>query len=139
MGCGSYPLTEMTIARLFEVHVVGIDKNLKAVKRAGNVILKKKFDKKITIEYGNGVNYPVEDFDTIIVSSCALPKVAILNHIFTKAKTNSSIIVRDLDIATEEILDCINEYENIVIEKRIHHPVPSLMPIGWNAFYLKKN
>jgi precorrin-6B methylase 2 len=138
IGCGSYPLTEMTIARLFEIDVVGIDKNTKAVKRASEVILKKQFDKKIIIEQGNGADYPVEEFDMIIVSSCALPKKDILNHIFTKAKKNSIIVIRDLDTSTDEILAHINEYKYITIEKRIHHPVPSLMPIGWNAFYLKK-
>jgi precorrin-6B methylase 2 len=138
IGCGSYPLTEMTIVRLFEVDVVGIDKNTKAVKRANEVILKKQFDKKITIKQGNGVDYPVEEFDMIIVSSCALPKTDILNHVFTKAKKNSIIIIRDLDTSTDEFLDYINEYKYITIEKRIHHPAPSLMPIGWNAFHLKK-
>ena len=138
IGCGSYPLTEMTIARLFEVDVVGIDKNTKAVKRANEVILKKQFDKKIIIEQGNGADYPVEEFDMIIVSSCALPKTDILNHVFTKAKKNSIIVIRDLDTSTDEFLDYINEYKYITIEKRIHHPAPSLMPIGWNAFHLKK-
>ena len=138
IGCGSYPLTEMTIVRLFEVDVVGIDKNTKAVKRANEVILKKQFDKKIIIEQGNGADYPVEEFDMIIVSSCALPKTDILNHVFTKAKKNSIIVIRDLDTSTDEFLDYINEYKYITIEKRVHHPVPSLMPIGWNAFYLKK-
>jgi len=138
IGCGSYPLTEMTIVRLFEVDVVGIDKNTKAVKRANEVILKKQFDKKITIKQGNGVDYPVEEFDMIIVSSCALPKTDILNHVFTKAKKNSIIIIRGLDTSTDEFLDYINEYKYITIEKRIHHPAPSLMPIGWNAFHLKK-
>lgn len=138
IGCGSYPLTEMTIARLFEVDIIGIDKNTKAVKRANEVILKKQFDKKITIKQGNGVDYPVEEFDMIIVSSCALPKTDILNHVFTKAKKNSIIIIRDLDTSTDEFLDYINEYKYITIEKRIHHPAPSLMPIGWNAFHLKK-
>jgi len=138
IGCGSYPLTEMTIARLFEVDVVGIDKNTKAVKRANEVILKKQLHKKIIIEQGNGADYPVEEFDMIIVSSCALPKTDILNHIFTKAKKNSIIVIRDLDTSTDEFLEYINEYKYITIEKRIHHLVPFLMPIGWSAFYLKK-
>ena len=137
IGCGSYPLTEMTIVRLFEVDVVGIDKNTKAVKRANEVILKKQFDKKIIIEQGSGADYPVEEFDMIIVSSCALPKTDILNHIFTKAKKNTIIVIRDLDTSTDDFLEHINEYKYITIEKRIHHTIPYLMG-GWNAFYLKK-
>jgi precorrin-6B methylase 2 len=138
IGCGSYPLTEMTLVRVFDVDVVGIDKNTKAVKRANKVVLKKQMDKKIKIEQGNGAYYPIEDFDMIIVSSCALPKTDILNHVFTNAKKNSTIIVRDLDTSTDEFLEHLNEYNYITIEKRIHHNSPSIMPIGWNAFYLKK-
>jgi len=138
VGCGSYPLTEMTLTELFKVEVVGIDKNKKAVKRANEVILKKHLDKKITIKQGNGAKYPLEKFDIIIVSSCALPKKEILSHIFKTAKKKSIIIIRDLDAVTDEILNCIDAHKNITIEKRIHHPVPCLLLLGWNAFHLKK-
>ena len=40
VGCGSYPLTEMTIARLFDISIVGIDKSSKAIQRANEVIRK---------------------------------------------------------------------------------------------------
>jgi precorrin-6B methylase 2 len=139
VGCGSYPLTEMTLVRLFEVNVVGIDKNKKAVQRANKVITKKNLTKKITIMQGNGADFPLDTFDVIIVSSCALPKKDILTHIFKTAKKNCSIIIRDLEGVTEEILHNISKYDNITIEKKINHPVPYILPIGWNAFYLKKH
>ena len=41
VGCGSYPLTEMTLAKLFDVKIVGIDRSKKAVMRASEVIFKK--------------------------------------------------------------------------------------------------
>jgi len=138
IGCGSYPLTEITIAKLFDVNIVGIDKNLKAVKRANEVILQKRLKNKIKIEQGNGSNFPVKKFDMIIVSSCAVPKKDILNHILKTAKQECFIIVRDLDIETDEILTCIKNQKNITIVKRIHHPVPSIFPIGWEAFHLIK-
>ena len=138
VGCGSYPLTEMTLAKLFDVKIVGIDKSKKAVMRASEVILKKQLDKKITIEQGNGANYPLEKFDMIIVSSCALPKKEIFDHIFKTAKKNSIIIIRDLDAVMDEILSYINAYKDITIEKRIHHPNPFKPLLGWNAFHLKK-
>ena len=138
VGCGSYPLTEMTLAKLFDVKIVGIDKSSKAVKRAKEVIIRKKFEKQISIDQGNGADFPIDKFDVIIVSSCALPKKDILCHIFETAKKNSIIIIRDIDAVTDEILKCIDSYKNITIEKRIHHPVPWSLLFGWNTFHLKK-
>jgi len=138
IGCGSYPLTEMTLAKLFDVKIVGIDKSKKAVMRASEVVLKKKLNNKITIEKGNGANYSLEKFDMVIVSSCALPKKEIFDHIFKTAKKNSIIIIRDLDAVIDEILSCIDANEDITIEKRIHHPNPFKPFLGWNAFHLKK-
>ncbi len=138
VGCGSYPLTEMTLAKLFDVKIVGIDKSKKAVMRASEVIDKKQLDKKITIKQGNGANYPLEKFDMIIVSSCALPKKEIFDHIFKTAKKNCIIIIRDIDVVTDENLSCINAHKDIIIEERIHHSNPFKPLLGWNAFHLKK-
>jgi len=138
IGCGSYPLTEMTLANLFDINIVGIDKNERAVQRARKVIIKEKLQKKISINKGNGANYPVGSFDLIIVSGCALPKNAILTHIFKKAKKNCNIIIRDLEGAMEDTINCINAHKNIHLEREIYHPSPSRYLLGWNAFHVKK-
>lgn len=137
IGCGAYPLSEIAFARLFNTHVVGIDKNPKVVELADEVISSLKLDKKIKIEHGNGTNYPVDKFDIIIVSSCSLPKAKILENVFKLAKRPSTIIVRELDIATDGILDYVNSYDDIVFQKKIHHQ-SLLLPIGWNAFFFTK-
>jgi precorrin-6B methylase 2 len=138
IGCGAYPMTEITLAKLFGIEVTGIDKNPKAVKLAEEFIHKYKLDDKINIEHGNGVNYPANKFDVIIISSCSYPKVKILHHIFKSAKKHSIIIVRELDIATDDILECIDSHKDIILEKRIHHPAPILLLTGWDAFFLIK-
>lgn len=138
IGCGSFPLTEMTIANLSEANIVGIDKNKKAVSRGREVILKENLQNKIKIEQGNGANYPVKDFDLIIVSGCALPKKEILSHLFKDSKKNCNIIVRDLEGTLDDTINCINAHKNIVIKKRIDHPSPSFFVLGWSAFYLEK-
>jgi predicted HAD superfamily phosphohydrolase len=96
-----------------------------------------KLDKKIKIEHGNGTNYPVDKFDVIIVSSCSLPKAKILENVFKLAKKPCTIIIRELDIATDGILNYVNSYKDIVFEKKIHHQ-SLLLPIGWNAFFFTK-
>ena len=43
----------------------------KAVKSANEVILKKNLNDKIKINHGDGINYPIQNFDVVIISSCA--------------------------------------------------------------------
>jgi precorrin-6B methylase 2 len=139
IGCGAYPLTEIELAKLFNVKVVGIDKNPLAVKLANEVIQKERLGKKIKIEHGDGVNHPVNKFDVIIISSCSSPKLKILEHIFKIAKKQSVIIVREIDAAVERVLEYINSRNDVTQVKKIHHtPFPFLHPIGWNSIYLKK-
>lgn len=139
IGCGAYPLSEIALANLFGVEVVGIDKNPKAVKLANEVISKKKLDTKVKIEHGDGTNYSVEKYDVIIVSSCSIPKVKILDNIFKKAKKQSTIVIREINIATDAILESIDYHKDVVFVKKVrHHPGSFLSPIAWNAIYLTK-
>ena len=139
IGCGSYPLTEIVLAHCSTGHIVGIDKNQQTVTQAQHIIKKNKLDDRITIIHGDGLHYPVEDFDVIIVSSCSLPKVQILQHLFQKAKSNSTIIVREVDIASQDIKDCLATHQNIQLKKQVrHNPFPFFEPIGWTTFCLIK-
>jgi protein-L-isoaspartate O-methyltransferase len=139
IGCGSYPLTEIVLAHCSTGHIVGIDKNQQTVTQARHIIKKNKLDDRITIIHGDGLHYPVEDFDVIIVSSCSLPKVQILQHLFQKAKSNSTIIVREVDIASQDITDCLAAYKIIELKKQVrHNPFPFFEPIGWTTFCLIK-
>ena len=73
IGSGAFPLTEITLAETIGATVVGIDNSIKAVESADDIIHKKNLQSKIKIVYGNGTNYPTNDFDVVIVSSCASP------------------------------------------------------------------
>ena len=140
IGCGAYPLTQLVLAQCSSGTVVGIDKNPLAVQRAREVISRHHLQNKITIHQGNGTDYPVNDFDMILISSCSLPKVQILEHLFKNAKHQSTIIVREVSIATADILHCINAHPEIEIIQQMHHtPFPFYGPLGWDTFYLRKN
>ncbi|MBN1280971.1 MAG: methyltransferase domain-containing protein [Candidatus Thermoplasmatota archaeon] len=139
IGCGAYPLTEMVLADCSSGPIVGIDKNLHTVHKAQHVIQQHHLTNHLTIIHGDGLDYPIEQFDVIIVSSCSLPKVKILTHLFEKAKSHSIIIVREVDIAAQEILHCIDAHQDITVEKQVHHnPFPFFEPIGWTTLCLKK-
>jgi precorrin-6B methylase 2 len=140
IGCGAYPMTEITLVKIFSVDVTGIDKNPKAIKLAEEFIRDQKFDNKnkIKIELGDGVSYPLDKFDVLIISSCSYPKVRILDHVFKCAKKNSLIIVRELNTAKDDILKCINSHKDIVLEGKIHHPSPFFFLTSWDTFFLTK-
>jgi len=139
IGCGAYPITAMTITRINGAKIVGIDKNLKSVKLARNLINKKNLQKRITIEQGSGENYPVDRFDTIIISGCSYPREKILKHIFEKAKNNSKIIVRDPYSTVKSLIKSIDSYQNIKIVKKIDNSSRFLFRnFKWQSFYLIK-
>jgi precorrin-6B methylase 2 len=136
IGCGSYPLTEITLATFSSKEIVGIDKNQNAVKLAKEIIRKKKLDESITIHHGNGISFPVKEFDVIIISSCSTPMEKILENIFKKATKNSTIIVRVLDTTIDSIMNYIQKNFDITFVKRLHFKTYFFIPISWNALYI---
>jgi precorrin-6B methylase 2 len=139
IGCGSYPLTEIVLANCTKGKIVGIDKNNKSVQRGQQVIKKNKLDKRIVLKHGDGLDFPVEEFDMVIVSSCSQPKEKILQHLFQKVRPQGTIIVREVDIATKDILNYVNAHPDIELKQQIrHNPFPFFEPIGWTTFCLTK-
>lgn len=139
IGCGSYPLTEIILASCTKGKIVGIDKNSQSVHRGQQVIKKNNLDNRIVLKHGDGLDFPVEEFDMVIVSSCSQPKVKILQHLFQKVKSHSTIIVREVDIATKDIINYIDAHPNIELKQQIrHNPFPFFEPIGWTTFCLTK-
>lgn len=136
IGCGSYPITAMVLAEINDVNIVTIDNNARAVKLANKVIRMKNLDGKIRVKHGYGTKYPLEEFDTIIISSCSVPKTKVLEYVLKNAKLQSRIILRDSFLDIESIIDNLNIHQNItIVEKIENHPIPS---IGWKSFYLLK-
>jgi precorrin-6B methylase 2 len=139
IGSGAFPLTEITLAEEIGTTVVGIDKSRKAVESADDVVREKNLQDKIKINLGNGKNYPIKEFDVIIISSCASPMVKIIEHVFKNAKSNSKIIVRAIETSLKPLIESIDLQKNIIFVKKIeHHPFPFLKPFGWQSFYLIK-
>ena len=139
IGCGAYPLTEITLSKKPGKEIVGIDKNHKAVASARNIIQNKKLDKKIKIRHGNGINYSVNGFDIIIISSCSTPKEKILENIFKNANENCIIIVREINSTINPIMDYINQQNQVTYVNKVQFSTLFLIPFFWNAIYLTKN
>ena len=136
IGCGAYPITALTLARFNGGKITAIDRNPRAVKLANQVIKKRNLHDKITIKNGDGTNYSVGEFDTIIVSGCTVPKIDVLENVFDTAQPDSKIIVREMPTASRAVAQCIKSYDNIeFMEKVGNHPFPTSK---WESFYLVK-
>jgi len=139
IGCGAYPVTAITIAKISEAKIVGIDKNPRSIKLARDIVKKRNLQTKIIIEHGNGMQYCLKDFDVIIISGCSYPKKQILERIFETAKPRSKIVFRSSYKPTKSILSCINSYkDSITIKKIENYPLIFKKAFGWQSFYLIK-
>ena len=136
IGCGSYPITAMTLAETNHTNIVTIDTNCKSVKLANDVIHRGNFVGKITAAVGDGTKYPLEEFDTIIVSGCSVPKIEVTEYILKNAKPQSRIIIRESYSSMKSLINRIDSHKNIeIIDEMDSHP---FLTSRWKSFYLMK-
>ncbi len=118
IGCGSYPITALTLSDISDIKVVTIDQNKKSVDIANQVIKRKNLEKKISAKNGEGGKYSLQDFDTIIISGCSVPKIQVIYHVFENAKKNSRIIIREA-LFKDMIINIIKNRKDLKLEKKI--------------------
>ncbi len=136
IGCGSYPITAMVLAELDNVDVVTIDNNSRAIKRANQVLKRKNLNGKIRAELGNGIKYPLDKFDTIIISGCSVPKIKVFERVLKDAKSNSNIILRSSIADAEGFIKNLNPPRGISIVKKMEN---HLFPYSkWGSFFIYK-
>jgi len=136
IGCGMFPITALTLADEYDLNIVAIDNRKDVIKTAKQIIKNKKLEKKITVEIGEGETYPLKRFDTIIISSCSIPKIKILENIFKNAKPDCKIIVRELQQERDLITDYINSNKNFLVNGEIDNY--AFFGLKWKSFYFTK-
>jgi len=67
IGCGAIPYTSEIIARYAGAKVVAIDNDPKIILRAKSYIQKKGIST-VSVEYGDGIDFPLEKFSVVYVS-----------------------------------------------------------------------
>lgn len=140
IGCGTYPLTELILnSSCNPQKIKGIDNRKKATIIARKYIATQNNNQKISIDYGDGTQYNLNGFSTIIVSSCATPKTSILQHLIKNASSQTKIILREVESAAPSIDTYLKQQRNIIIQDRLtHHPFPFVKPFGWISYLLIK-
>jgi len=94
LGCGAFPSASIFIAKKKKTHVVGIDNNYIAMTLARSYIKKKHLSDLVTIEYGDGTNYPVQDFDIIYIAINVWPIDQVLFHLGQTMKPTARILCK---------------------------------------------
>ena len=93
IGCGSLPNTLISLGRNIGASYVGIDIDNAAVATAQKLVKKYTLDN-VKIEYGNAQDYPLKNFDFIIVSFGVEPKENVFERIRKEMKDYAKIIYR---------------------------------------------
>ncbi len=137
IGCGSYPISAITLARNNNRKIVTIDRDAKSIKRAMKIVTKKNLEKNIKADIGNGIEYSLDNFDLIIVSGCSVPRYDVVNHIFKNSQPGTKIIVRKEVKEDGWFKELLDKYEKIeVLDNMINNPHPFCK---WNSVFLIKN
>lgn len=137
IGCGSYPITAIVLSRMSNGEIIGIDKSKNSIKRAERYISKKNIGIRVSVQHGDGSKFPLEGFDTIIISSCSIPKYIILEHLFNDAPSKSKIIVRERSKQVKPILQHINSYsEDIEFFRKIDNKSSPMFQ--WDSYCVIK-
>ena len=106
IGSGILPYAPMLIAEMTNAKVVSIENNKKALKLAQRFINKKGLSDRITIEYGDGIEYPVKDFDVIFTAINVWPIDQVLIHIHNQMKDNAKVICKSF---RDDIVTALNQ------------------------------
>jgi precorrin-6B methylase 2 len=77
-----------------KAHVVGIDNIYTAIRLVRSFIEKKNLSDLVSFEQGDGINYPVQDFDIIYITINAWPIDKVLLHLVKTIKPIARILCK---------------------------------------------
>jgi len=121
VGCGPFPSTAVIIARMAKAKIVAIDNKKLAVTLAKKYLVRMGL-KNVLIYQGDGRNFPVSNFDVIVINSSVNPRKEVLDNIFKFSKKGSVIVCREPKFLKNELSKVILQYKGITIKELINHP-----------------
>ena len=94
IGCGSLPATTALIGLKIKANIVSIDCDAKAIKKAKIFLEKLNLKSNTTIEYADGLTYPIDKFDVIFVLYGVKKQKELLENLSQKIGKSKKIIYR---------------------------------------------
>ncbi len=96
LGCGFFPTASLIVAEKTKAKVIGIDNNKIALNFAKKVVEKKNLSDFIKIEFGDGTNYDMKQFNVIFIAINVWPIDDVLQHLSAHCNKDARIVCRGL-------------------------------------------
>ncbi len=122
IGCGIFPTETMLIATETKASVVGIDNSYTAVRLARNYIQKRGLEQTVTIQLGDGKDFPVDQFAVVFVAINVFPIDSVLIHLSKQMKKNGRIICKSFKCDIPQVLTRQNITSIFSIEQVLKNP-----------------
>lgn len=119
IGCGMFPTETMIIYEETKANVIGIDNSPITVKMASKYIKKNSISDFITIEYGDGADYPVNNFDKIFIAINVWPIDSVLKNLSKNMKQNASVLCRGMKSDIDDILKDEEMLKNFKVQSAV--------------------
>jgi hypothetical protein len=124
IGAGSIPSTSIILANNTKAQINSIDIDKKAVIKALLFIEKIGLQNRIHIEYSNGINYPIKNYNIIFILYGVKQKLELLQYLSNNIDDNMRIIYRETNINQNENnikLSKLFKIENVVKTNSFGH------------------
>jgi len=122
IGCGFFPSESILIAETTKANVVGIDNSIKAVKIAKKYVKKKGLSNLVKIEYGDGTNYPVKNFDVIFVAINVWPIDSVLKYLSKNLKKNTRVMCKSIKNDIIDVLKNEDLSDSLHLKSKLENP-----------------
>ena len=119
IGCGPIPATSILITKKTDAHVSCIDKNPKSVQQAQILLKKLGIANNIQVFHAGALNYPLKEYDLIIISQGVKPYYEILNYISKFIENDTKVIFRTSSSIDSDIVDKDLFLKKIFVIKKI--------------------
>jgi SAM-dependent methyltransferase len=122
IGCGIFPSESMLIANQTKAKVVCIDNSIKAVNNAKKIVEKKGLSNLVKIEYADGIDYPIGDFDVIFIAINVWPIDLVFRNLLKNSKIHTRILCKSLKNDILDVFENKGFLDSFQIESKLENP-----------------
>jgi len=122
IGGGILPSESMIITETTNAEVVTIDNNKRACIYADAFIKKRGLSGKITIKHGDGINFPVKNFDVVFIAISVWPIDTVFKNLSKNLKKNAKIMCKSYKEDIPRILKNEGILDSFKLLSKIDNP-----------------
>lgn len=104
IGSGIFPSEAIQIAKETGAQVTGIDNSIKAVKLSKKYMIKKNISHNVNIEYADGSDISIHDFDIIFIAINVFPINSVLRNLSDQISVGTKIMCKSIKNDIPQVL-----------------------------------